>query len=67
MSLAIARPHRTRHVQLASEERREQRIPVRQAAEIKGISVPTFLRHYQHLIERVSPGRIAVRLGDVLD
>jgi hypothetical protein len=44
----------------------EKRVSVPQAAEILGISVDTFKRHYQHLIKRVSPRRDAVRLRDLL-
>jgi hypothetical protein len=37
------------------------------AAELRGISVDTFKRNYKHLIVRVSPRRLAVRLGDVIN
>ena len=41
-------------------------ISLPQAAELRGISVDTFKRNYSHLIVRVSPRRLAVRLGDVI-
>jgi hypothetical protein len=42
-------------------------ISLPQAAELRGISVDTFKRNYKHLIVRVSPRRLAVRLGDVIN
>jgi hypothetical protein len=42
-------------------------ISLPQAAELRGISVDTFKRNYKHLIVRVSPRRLAVRLGDVVN
>jgi mRNA-degrading endonuclease toxin of MazEF toxin-antitoxin module len=56
-----------RYVELTPEEERQRRISVAQAAEIKGISEDTFRRHFGHLIEKTTPGRATVRLGDVLD
>jgi len=44
----------------------EKRVSVPKAAEILGISVDTFKRHYQHLIRKVSPRRENVKLRDLL-
>jgi hypothetical protein len=44
-----------------------RKIPVSQAAELKGISEDTFRRRYPHLIEQVSERRQAVTLGNVLE
>jgi len=46
---------------------RKRMIPVPKAAKFKSISTDTFTRRYRHLIKQVSPGRVAVELGDVLD
>jgi hypothetical protein len=54
-------------VALPPELERYRKIPVPWAAEIKGISVDGFKRHYAHLIEQVSPRRQAVTLGKLLD
>ena len=54
-------------VALPPELQRYRKIPVAWAAEIKGISVDGFRRHYPHLIEQVSPRRQAVTLGKLLD
>jgi hypothetical protein len=54
-------------VELSPQLEKQRRISVRQAAEIKGISEPTFRRHFAHLIVKTTPGRDTVRLGDVLD
>jgi predicted ArsR family transcriptional regulator len=56
-----------RYLELSPEQEKERRISVAQAAEIKGISEDTFRRHFTHLIEKTTPGRATVRLGDVLD
>ena len=56
-----------RRLTLTPEDERKRRISVKQAAELKGVSEPTFRRHFSHLIEKTSPGRVTVRLGDVLD
>jgi hypothetical protein len=61
-------PAPTNHrLALTPEERRKCRVPVAQAAEIKGISEDAFKQHYAHLIEQTTPRRLTVKLGDVLD
>jgi hypothetical protein len=57
----------TPHLKLTPEQELKCRISVKQAAEIKNVSVATFRKRYAHLIERVGARRIAVKLGDVLD
>jgi hypothetical protein len=52
---------------LPPELQRHRKISTREAAEIRGISVDTFRRHYGHLIEQVSPRRQAVTVGKLLD
>jgi hypothetical protein len=54
-------------VALPPELQRFRKIPVPWAAEMKGISVDGFRRHYAHLIEQVSPRRQAVSLGRLLE
>ena len=54
-------------VALPPELQRYRKIPVRWAAELRGISVDGFRRYYGHLIEQVSPRRQAVTLGKLLD
>jgi hypothetical protein len=44
----------------------ERRIPVQEAAKLKGISEDTFRRRYPHLIEQVSPRRQAVKIKNVI-
>jgi hypothetical protein len=44
-----------------------KKISVKEAAEITGISIDTFERHYGHLIRKVSTQRRVVELGDVLE
>jgi hypothetical protein len=41
-------------------------VPLREAARLRGISIDTLRRHHRHLFVRVSPGRIGMRLADVL-
>jgi hypothetical protein len=53
-------------VELSPDEEKQRRISVAQAAELKNISPHTFRKHFKHLIERTTPGRHTVRLGDVL-
>jgi hypothetical protein len=60
-------PAPARRIELTPEERRNCRIPIEQAAEIKGISLDAFREHFKHLIEKTTPGRHTVRLGDALD
>jgi hypothetical protein len=54
-------------IKLTPEQERQRRISLAQAAELKNLSVSSFRKHYAHLIERASPRRLTVRLGDVLD
>jgi hypothetical protein len=60
-------PASLRKVTLSPDQERRRGISVDQAAEIKGISPDSFRRHFPHLIEKVTPRRDIVRLGDVLD
>ena len=46
---------------------RLKRIPVSEAAAFNNLSEDTFKRHYAHLIEKISPRRLAVKLGDAID
>jgi hypothetical protein len=54
-------------LELTPEQERRRRISVREAARLKGISEDTFKRHFGHQIEKLTPRRNVVRLGDVLD
>jgi hypothetical protein len=45
----------------------ERRVPVSEAARMKGISEDTFRRRYSHLIDQVSDRRQAVKLKHVID
>jgi hypothetical protein len=42
-------------------------VSLAQAAALRGVSVDTLKRRFPHLIKRVSPRRLAVRVGDLLD
>lgn len=53
-------------IQLTPEQERKRRISVAQAAELKNISEDTFRKHFSHLIEKTTPRRDTVKLGDVL-
>jgi len=44
----------------------ESHVSVPKAAEIKGVSVDTFKRHYRHLIHKASPRRDVVKLRALL-
>jgi hypothetical protein len=55
-----------RRIVLSPEAERRRIIPVKQAAELKGISEDTFKRHYRHLIRKLSTRRNGVVLADVL-
>jgi hypothetical protein len=44
----------------------EKHVSVPEAAEYLDISEDTFRRHYSHLIKKLSPRRVAVRLRDLL-
>jgi hypothetical protein len=44
-----------------------QKISVREAAELNGVSEDTFKRAYRHLIRKIGPRRLAVELGDALE
>jgi hypothetical protein len=56
-----------RRLELTPEQEKRRRISVQQAAELRGISEDSFRRHYGHLIEKTTPRRDTVKLGDVLD
>ena len=61
------RRQRRPRVVLPPELQRYRNISVAWAAEIKGISVDGFRRHYGHLIEQASPRRQTVNLGKLID
>jgi hypothetical protein len=44
----------------------QRRISVPEAAALRGISARTFKRHFSHLIQKTSPRRETVALGDAL-
>jgi hypothetical protein len=44
----------------------ERLITIEKASEIVGISDDSFRRHYSHLIRRITPRRIGVRVRDLL-
>jgi hypothetical protein len=44
----------------------ERLITIEKASEIVGISDDSFRRHYGHLIRRITPRRIGVRVRDLL-
>jgi hypothetical protein len=46
---------------------RQRRIKVKEAAAFNDLSEATFRRHYPHLIEKITPRRDAVKLGDAID
>ena len=52
---------------LSPELDRLRRISVQEAAELRGISISTFKRHYSHLIHKDTPRRDTCKLGEVLD
>ena len=54
------------HVDLPSELALERIITLQQAAELSGISPDGWRRHYPHLIRRLSPRRVGVKLRDAL-
>ena len=61
-------PHpREYFVPLSPELEKKRRIPVKQAAELRGISEEVFRKQFGHLIEQASPRRQVVQLGRVLD
>jgi hypothetical protein len=51
---------------LATELVRRQKVSVKEAASLNGISEDTFRRRHSHLIKQVSPRRQAVELADAL-
>jgi hypothetical protein len=54
-------------VALTPEQQRRRIVSTRQASEILGLSEDTVRRVYPHLIKRISPRRVGIALGDVLD
>ena len=46
---------------------RQRRIKVKEAAAFNDLSEATFRRHFPHLIEKITPRRDAVKLGDAID
>ncbi len=54
-------------VELPDAIARERIISVQQAADLAGISYDSFIRHHRHLIKKLSPRRIGVKLADALE
>jgi hypothetical protein len=48
------------------ELERERIISLIEAAELTGLSQDSLRRHYSHLIRRLTPRRLGMKLGDVL-
>jgi hypothetical protein len=46
---------------------RQRRIKVKDAAALNDLSEAAFRRHFSHLIEKITPRRDAVKLGDAID
>ena len=61
-------PSPTKHsTSFPADIERKRMIPLAKAAELRGVSLSTFKRLFPHLVVRVSPYRLAARLGDVID
>jgi hypothetical protein len=58
-------PSQTKSRPLPPAIERTRMLPT--AADLRGVSVSTFKRNFGHLIRRVSPRRLAVQLGELLD
>jgi hypothetical protein len=44
----------------------QRKISVKEAAALNNVSTDTFLRHYRHLVRKISPRRSVVTLADAL-
>ena len=44
----------------------KRKISVKEAAALNNVSTDTFLRHYRHLVRKISPRRSVVTLADAL-
>jgi hypothetical protein len=53
------------YVKLTPEQEKQCRISIKQAAEIKNLSVASFKKYYSHIIEQATPGRLTVKIGDL--
>jgi hypothetical protein len=53
-------------LKLAMAFERERIVPIAEAALLAGVSKDVFRRYYSHLIRRVSPYRVGVRICDAL-
>jgi hypothetical protein len=60
-------PTQRRSFSLSPELERERIITLQQVAELKQLSTDTIRRRYSHLIRRLSPRRVGMKLGDALD
>jgi hypothetical protein len=54
-------------IPLSDKVELERMVPVKQAADIRGISEATYERQYGHTIEKVSERRRAVRLKNAIN
>jgi hypothetical protein len=55
-----------RRFQLPTELQQERIVSMTEAAEISGLSIDSWKRHYRHLIIRLSARRLGVKLKDAL-
>lgn len=51
---------------LSAELKTERFITIAEAAALTGLSEDSLRRHHSHLIRRLSPRRLGMKLGDVL-
>jgi hypothetical protein len=55
------------HRRLTPEQELDVMVPVKQAADIRNVSVDTYKRRYGHTIEKVSERRNAVKLRNAIN
>jgi hypothetical protein len=58
--------HAEHHAQLIAGIEGQRIVPLKEAARMAGVSVDTLRKHYRHLIVRVGPKRVGMKLASVL-
>lgn len=54
------------HLEISPDLQLERIVSLKEAVELSGISADTWRRHHAHLIRRLSPRRLGIKLRDVV-
>ena len=66
MSRTLMRDLGLGHIPLKRDLELERLVSLAEASDLTGLSIDSLRRHYSHLIRRLSPRRLGIKLRDAL-